>query len=180
MSADIVGENALAGSATKTQLTPGTPQGDVSVAGFTRKISYNVGETVQFSITGSPTEIRIYRVGWYGGTGFRLVATISNTPATQPDGSAISSGYGGTTSTAWSVTASWAIPSTAVSGMYMAAVRNAGNTDAFNIPFVVRDDAAIADVIYKTSDTTWGAAYNHWGLLSANNGKNLYGSGTGV
>jgi hypothetical protein len=180
MSVDIVAENALAGTYTKAQLTPGSLQGDVSVAGFSRKISYNVGETAQFCITGSPSSIRILRVGWYNGVGFRQVATITNTPATQPDGAAISGGYGGTTSTAWTVTASWAIPSNAVSGVYMAAVRNAGDTDAFYITFVVRDDAAVADIVYKTSDTTWGAAYNYWGLLSANNGKNLYGSGTGV
>lgn len=180
MSVDIVAENALAGTYTYGEMVPGGGYGDVSVAGFARKISYNVGETAEFCITGSPSSVQIFRVGWYGGMGFRRVATVSNTPATQPNGSTISGSYGGTTMTAWTVTCSWFIPPTATSGMYMAMIRNAANDNAFYITFVVRDDAAVADIVYKTSDTTWGAAYNHWGLLDNINGKNLYGSGTGV
>lgn len=180
MSINIVAENALPGTYNLTQMFPGIQQGDTSVAGFARKISYNVGETAQFSITGAPTEIQIFRAGWYNGVGFRRITTISNTATTQPDGSTVTGSFGGTTMTSWSVTASWVIPSTAVSGIYMAMVRNAANNDAFYITFVVRDDDAVADIIYKTSDTTWGAAYNHWGTLSAQNGSNLYGTGTGV
>lgn len=180
MSVDIVTENAKAGTYTFNQMLPGTQQGDISVAGFARKPSYNVGETAQFCITGAPSSVKIFRVGWYGGMGFRQVATVTNTTATQPDGTAITNGQGAYSSTAWSVTASWAIPSDAVSGMYLAMVRNAADNDAFYITFVVRDDAATADIIYKTSETTWGAAYNHYGTLSTPNGKNLYGSGTGV
>lgn len=180
MSIDIVAENALAGTYNYGDMVPGGGHGDVSVAGFSRKISYNVGETVDFCITGSPSSIQIYRVGWYGGMGFRRVATLSNTPATQPNGTTVSGTFGATSMTAWSVTASWAIPSTAVSGIYMAMIRNAANDNAFYVTFVVRDDAAVADIIYKTSDTTWGAAYNHYGLLDNINGKNLYGAGTGV
>lgn len=180
MSVDIVTENAKAGTYTFNQMLPGTQQGDISVAGFARKPSYNVGDTAQFCITGAPSSVKIFRVGWYGGMGFRQVATVTNTTATQPDGTAITNGQGAYSSTAWSVTASWAIPSDAVSGMYLAMVRNAADNDAFYITFVVRDDAATADIIYKTSETTWGAAYNHYGTLSTPNGKNLYGSGTGV
>lgn len=180
MSVDIVTENAKAGTYTFNQMLPGTQQGDISVAGFARKPSYNIGETVQFCITGAPSSIKIFRTGWYGGLGFRQVATIANTAATQPDGAAITNGQGAYSSTAWSVTATWAIPADAVSGMYLAMVRNAADNDAFYITFVVRDDAAVADIIYKTSETTWGAAYNHYGTLSTPNGKNLYGTGTGV
>lgn len=180
MSIDIVGENALAGTFTLAQMFPGSDQGDISVAGFARQISYNVGETVEFCVTGGSTEIQIYRAGWYGGVGFRLVDTIVNTPATQGNGTTVSGSFGGTSMTDWTTTATWAIPSGAVSGIYMAMIRNATDTDAFYVTFVVRDDDAVADIIYKTSDTTWGAAYNHYGTPAAPNGKNLYGSGTGV
>lgn len=180
MSIDIVAENGLLGTYTKLQMHPGSDGGDYSVAGYSRKISYNVGETAQFCVTGAPSEIRIFRVGWYGGVGFRQVDVISNVATNQPNGVTVSGSYGGTTSTAWSVTATWDIPLNAVSGMYMAMIRNAANTDAFYITFVVRDDDAVADIIYKTSDTTWGAAYNYWGTKDAPAGKNLYGSGSGV
>lgn len=180
MSIDIVGENAKTGTYTKVQMEPGTNMGDISVAGFTHKISYNVGETVQFRVTGGSTTIRIFRAGWYNGVGFREVASVTNTPTTQSNGATITDGNGGTTCAAWTTTATWAIPSDAVSGIYMAMIRNAADNDAFYATFVVRDDAAVADIIYKTSDTTWGAAYNYWGTISAPNGANLYGSGTGV
>jgi len=181
VSVDIVGENSLTGTFSKNDMHPGSQHGDLQVAGFARQISVNVGETVEFCVTGRSTVIRIFRVGWYGGTPFREVAQISNTMLDQPNGDYIPGGHGGTTMTSWAVTASWDVPVDAVSGIYMAMIRNEGNTDAFYATFVVRDDDAEADIIYKTSDTTWGAAYNHWGLLvDPEAGKNIYGSGTGV
>ena len=178
MSIDIAAENArTVGRDTWSNLKV-SGHGDVTVAGFARSISKNVGETMQFSVDGNATVIDIYRVGWYGGDGFRKVATITNTPATQPEAVMIPDSNGATTCTAWSVTASWAIPADAVSGLYLALVRSPGN--AFYITFVVRDDAATADIVYKTSDSTWGAAYNHYGTKSNINGKDIYGSGVGV
>lgn len=180
MSVDIATENALtAGRDTWANLKV-SGHGDITVAGFARSISKNVGETMQFSVDGIATVIDIYRVGWYGGDGFRKVATITNTPTSQPEAVMIPDSNGATTCTAWSVTASWAIPADAVSGLYLALVRSVPGPNAFYITFVVRDDAAVADVIYKTSDSTWGAAYNHYGTKGNINGKNVYGSGVGV
>lgn len=182
MSVDIAAENALPSTYTFTDMQPGgVAAGDLSVAGFAREISVNVGETVRFCIDGAPSAIRIFRVGHYSdGKGFREVATITNTPTIQPELVEIAGSYGATTATAWSTTASWRVPASAVSGVYMAMVRNASNTNAFYITFIVRDDAAEADIIYKVSDSTWGAAYNHYGTKANPNGKNIYGSGTGV
>jgi hypothetical protein len=60
------------------------------------------------------------------------------------------------------------VPSFAVSGVYEARfVSDTGHRDA--VPFVVRDDASRAAVVYQTSDTTW-EAYNDWG------GHDLYGA----
>ena len=181
MSVDIVAENALASTYSFPEMIPGVGYGDIAVAGFARQISVNVGETVDFSIDGPATIIRIFRVGYYSDQkGFRQVAQIANNPTTQPELATIENSEGGTTATGWSVTASWAVPTTAVSGMYMAMIRNPSDTNAFYATFVVRDDAAEADVIYKTSDATWAAAYNHYGTKANINGKNVYGSGTGV
>lgn len=180
MSVDIAGENALAGTYTLEQMRPGLNGGDLSVAGFARQISVNVGETVQFCVNGPATTIRIFRTGWYGDVGFREVDTVTNTPTTQPDAETIPDSNGATSCTDWSVTAEWAVPAGAVSGMYTAMIRNAADNDAFYVTFVVRDDDAVADIIYKTSDATWGAAYNHFGTIADPNGRNVYGAGTGV
>src|SRR6185369_353449 len=72
----------------------------------------------------------------------------------------------------WSVSASWAVPSDAVSGVYVAKpVRTDGTTGTSHIPFVVRNDASHSDIVFKTSDATW-QAYNTYG------GSNFYWGGT--
>lgn len=181
MSVDIVAENSQTSTYTKNDMQPGSDGGDMTVPGFARKISYNVGETVELCVNGPATQIRIFRTGYYlDAKGFRQVATITNTPTVQPELTEIPDSYGATTATDWGVTATWAIPEDAVSGVYMAMIRNAANTDAFYVTFIVRDDAAEVDIIYKTSDTTWGAAYNYYGTKAAPAGRNVYGSGSGV
>ena len=59
------------------------------------------------------------------------------------------------------------MPSTAVSGVYIAhLVRNDGDGDS-QIIFVVRDDAGTSKLLLQTSDASW-QAYNSYG------GNNLY------
>ena len=182
MSVDVVAENAR----TQGRLDFGQAQvygfGDINAQGYSKRPSVNVGETIRFACDGNSTTIDIYRVGYYGGNNLRLVASISNTPANQPNGVVIPDSNGATTQTSWSTTASWSVPSNATSGFYLALVRSVAPyaPNAFWIPFVVRDDDAEADLLYVTSWTTWGMAYNYYGLKSNINGKNVYGSGTGV
>lgn len=183
MATDIVAENALPGTYSLRDMDTGAmPNGDLSVAGFAREVSVNVGETVHFCVDGPATTILIFRVGSYSnGLPFRQVASVVNTPATQPNGSEVAGSYGATTMTSWSTTSSWTVPASATSGLYIAMIRNAANTNAFYMDFTVRDDAAQVDIIYKTSDATWRAAYNHYGLKSSpETGKNVYGQSTGV
>ncbi len=71
----------------------------------------------------------------------------------------------------WAVSASWTVPTTAVSGVYMAHLVRDDNTDDNQIPFVVRDDSSHSAMVYQTSDTTW-QAYNTWGGSSLYTGPN--------
>ena len=142
-----------------------------TIEGFTTRISVNRGTTVHFKIntTSSNYRIDLYRLGYYGGLGARKVATIQrNSPSPQPapgGDPAIGLRDAGN----WSVTASWAVPADAVSGVYLAKlVRQDGVAGASHIPFVVRADGTQHDIAFQTSDTTWHA-YNGWG------GANLYG-----
>lgn len=171
----IATENLLTGAPDSEWNIGGA--GDTSNLGFAREFSVNVGQTVSFSCAGSGTVIDIYRIGWYGGLGWRKVASITNTPASQPEPAVVTGTNGGTSCTAWSATASWAVPADATSGLYVGVYRNAAGNNASYIPFVVRDDALVADIIVKTSDTTWALAYNHYGTPAAPlTGKSLYGS----
>ena len=62
------------------------------------------------------------------------------------------------------------MPSTAVSGIYVAKVIRADTGGASHIVFVVRDDASQADIVLQTNDTTW-QAYNQYGGRSTYQGS---------
>src|SRR5262249_56401747 len=52
---------------------------DSTIQGFATNISVNTGETVSFKINTDSTNygIDIYRLGYYGGTGGRRIATVA-------------------------------------------------------------------------------------------------------
>ncbi|MDQ2838630.1 MAG: DUF4082 domain-containing protein [Actinomycetota bacterium] len=152
---------------------PGNPEsqwqiddaGDSTLQGFSTDTSVNVGGTMSFKIKStSAYTIDFYRLGYYGGDGARkqnsTPITVSN-PASQPTclSDAATQNYDCGN---WSVSASWTVPSTAVSGVYLAVLTRASTGGQSHIPFVVRDDSSHSDVIYQTSDLTW-EAYNLYG-----------------
>jgi len=167
-------ENALSGTALPTI----TGAGDTNNLGFAREFSINAGNTQSFSCDGTSTVIDIYRIGYYGGVGARLVqAGIANTATAQPTPTTITGSNSATTCTAWSTTATWAIPADVTSGFYVAVYRNSGNTTRSYIPFIVRRDDRPASICYKTSDTTWALAYNNYGTpADPLAGRSYYGT----
>ncbi|WP_053739507.1 DUF4082 domain-containing protein [Nocardia sp. NRRL S-836] len=166
----IVTENQLPGSP-KTEWDGISGPADPNLAGFTTKLSVNSGQTIDFKIHTSSANYRIdiYRLGFYGGAGARKVHTIQRGAASVQPAAFRDASTGLWDASNWSVTASWAVPATTVSGVFLAKlVRQDGTPGACHIPFVVRDDGARRDMVFQTSDTTWHA-YNGWG------GANLYG-----
>ena len=99
--------------------------GSATIQGFATDISVDQGETVHFKIDTDATDYRldIYRLGYYGGDGARKVATR------QPVGDACRRASRPASTDAatglidcgnWAVSASWAVPADAVSGIYFA------------------------------------------------------------
>lgn len=170
----IAEENALVGTA----LPSISGAGSASNQGFAREFSIQAGETQQFSCHGSATVIDIYRLGWYGGVGARLVqAGIVNNPISQPGPATIANTNGATDCTDWDVTAEWEIPADATSGFYVAVYRNSADTARAYIPFIVRRDDRPADIMVKASEATWGLAYNYFNTMASPfTGKSFYGS----
>ncbi|MEH2588343.1 VCBS repeat-containing protein [Bradyrhizobium sp. AZCC 1721] len=157
----------------------GTPQsvwdidgaGSSNIEGFATDISVDNGNRVDFKINtnSSNYRIEIYRLGYYGGMGARLVTTIQHTGVQNQPAPLRDATTGLVDAGNWSVSASWDIPADAVSGVYIAKlVRQDGTFGENHIPFIVRDDSSTSDIIFQTSDTTW-QAYNGWG------GANFYG-----
>src|SRR5581483_10433681 len=113
-------------------LKPGTPQstwdisgsGDATIQGFATSMSVNKGETVHFKIKTTATAYRldIYRLGYYQGLGARLITTVlpsASLPQSQPN-PLTDAATGLIDCGNWAESASWAVPATAVSGVYFA------------------------------------------------------------
>jgi hypothetical protein len=146
-----------------------TGSGDATIQGFATDISVNKGGTVSFKVTTTAASfaINVYRLGYYQGNGARKVATISGIAGKNQAACLTDTAAGLYDCGNWTVSASWNVPATAVSGIYIARLSRTDNGGASHIPFVVRDDAAQADVVLQTSDPTW-QAYNQYG------GKSVY------
>ncbi|HVU15367.1 MAG TPA: DUF4082 domain-containing protein [Candidatus Didemnitutus sp.] len=162
-------ENANTGTPSTTWDVSGS--GDQSIQGFATDISVNKGSTIQFKIDtdAHAYKLDIYRLGYYGGAGARYITTVNPTatlPQNQPD--PITDATTGLIDCGnWAVSAQWAVPSTAVSGLYIAKVTRTDTGGASHIAFVVRDDSSTSAMVFQTSDTTW-QAYNSYG------GNSLY------
>ena len=147
--------------------------GDSTIQGFATSMSVNAGGTESFKIStpASAYHIDILRVGYYQGNGARKVVSgmlpTASLPQTQPACLNGPSGTGLIDCGNWGVSASWTVPSTAVSGLYLAHLVRNDTGGSSIIPFVVRNDASHSDIIYQTSDETW-QAYNSYG------GNSLY------
>jgi hypothetical protein len=165
----IVCENQLPGVAASSWL-PGN-SGDPTIQGFSTEISVDHGQTIGFKVAtpAAAYHLDIYRFGYYGGLGSRLVTTVqpsATLPQTQP--ACLADAATGLIDCGnWALSASWNVPAGAVSGLYAAhLLRNDTGGDSV-IFFVVRDDERHAPVLFQTSDATW-EAYNAYG------GNSLY------
>src|SRR5438874_8267849 len=146
---------------------------DPSIVGYPTDISGTPGGTVQFKVstTAATSEVDIFRLGYYGGTGGRKVATLPITHTQNQPACAKDNVTGLVDCGNWSVSATWNVPTDAVSGLYYGVVHRNDTGGENEMAFVLRDDTSHSDVLFQTSDETW-QAYNSYG------GNSLY-TGTG-
>jgi len=144
----IVAENQQPGTTTWQLNRAGfTTADDVSqqIKGYASASSVNKGDSIAFSVSVNPAQtftIDIYRVGWYGGTGGRLMQHIGplngvRQPTCPTDATT------GMIECRWPAAVSVSIPTTWTSGMYLVLLTNAANYQNY-VPFVVRDDSRTA------------------------------------
>ena len=168
----VVAENCLPGTPASQWDISGI--GDPGLQGFATEMSVQRGQTIEFKVDtrASSYRIELYRLGYYQGLGARRVDTVQphvTLPQIQPaclqqaDVGLVDCGN-------WRVSARWTVPTTAVSGVYLARLVRPDTGGASHVLFVVRDGASAADVVFQTSDTTW-QAYNTYG------GASLYSGG---
>jgi len=164
-------ENTKTGTAESTWKVSGA--GSSNLQGFSTDISVNLGATIGFKIdtTLSSFSMDIYRMGYYQGNGARKIASVPTVTATDQPACKTDSTTGLIDCGNWSQSASWTVPSDAVSGIYFALIYSGSSKS--QIMFVVRDDSSHSDLFMQTSDTTW-QAYNSWG------GNSFYVGGPGT
>ena len=165
----VVNENNCMGAGTGAwQLTNYSE----NVGGFSTQTSYNIGSSVPLKIGTSlggsqKVNLSVYRMGWYGGTGGRLVysqsnITINNSFTCNP----MDPNAGELSCSNWSVTTT--IPSSAfpASGIYEALFTDTGAGNIQNyVVFPIRNDSANSPMLFVLPTATY-QAYNNWGCKS--------------
>jgi hypothetical protein len=137
------------------------------IQGYAGQVSVNRGEPVDLFVSTRQAhyDLEVYRMGWYGGSGGRLMHEArglsgQNQPIPAP------APHTGLVSADWKrsytvqTRADWA------SGAYLVKLIAADNSASY-IFFVVRDDSATSDIMYVLAVSTY-QVYNSWG------GKSLY------
>lgn len=157
------------------------PGGNPTVHGFATAMSVNQGGALSLKVH-SPNSNwtgKVYRVGWYGGSGAREISTISGPQTSQPTGT-VDSTTGMASCANWTANGTWNVPSDTCPGVYFIKIyRNDNPLLSSHIgPFAVRNPARVAPMRVKLSDSTW-QAYNHAGANPDNPlaGASIYGTG---
>ncbi len=177
----VAEENQLPGS-TDWRITRPSLVGEI--AGYAGQASVQRGDTLDLYVStarrGAKYDADIYRMGWYGGAGARVVRSIRNIdgedqgrwdplrgvqdcPSCKVDPSTLLLEANWKRSLQIKIDRDW------VSGYYLAKLHDVGTGTESYVIFVVRDDASPAPVLVQASTNTW-EAYNTWGDAS------LYGS----
>ncbi len=168
----IVNENNCMGEGTEANRLSNYSE---TLGGFTTQTSYNRGENVQLKIGTSASSfpatsvnINVYRIGWYGGKGARLIAAagatkvkVNNSLTCNP----MNMETGELSCSNWNVT--YTIPGSAlpVSGIYEATFTDLADGGVQNmVTFTVREERA-SEVLFVLPISTY-EAYNTWGCKS--------------
>jgi len=163
-------ENAKVGATdwqlTRVRLDQRTGVRASAIEGYCSGQSVKAGETLDIMVSTDPAEafiLEIFRTGYYGGRGARLMRTIGplkGQPQPTPE-----VGPKRLRECRWEPSVSIQIPEDWPSGVYLGRLRTVKDTTGFGywqnyVVFIVRDERP-ADILLQCSDNTW-QAYNQW------------------
>lgn len=136
------------------------------IEGYCSHQSVEAGDTLRWMVSTNPARrftIDVYRMGYYGGTGARLMTQLgpfSGKPQPEPPVKARR-----LRECTWEPSAEIKVPADWPSGVYLGRLNCVAESksehawQSFTV-FVVRDRRK-ADILFQTSENTW-AAYNRW------------------
>jgi hypothetical protein len=131
------------------------------IEGYASHTSVAAGDTLTVHVSTEPADryrLDIYRMGYYGGKGGRLMRSFdSQQGAVQPTPA---DGARNLVECRWTKGISFEIPKDWLSGVYVGKLSTVKTDGEAYVIFVVRDNRR-ADLIFQVSDMTW-LAYNRW------------------
>jgi Domain of unknown function (DUF4347)/Domain of unknown function (DUF4082) len=161
----IVLENQKAG--TTAWEIPSTNQATTQIVGYADATSINKGQDINFKVSleqAGQYQIDVYRLGYYGGTGGRLVASATGLNGAVQAGPTIDPNtrlveYNWNTSYTLQTGNDW------TSGLYFAKLTDSRTGKQNYIQFTLRDDNRPADIGFQDAIAT-AQAYNNYGGYS--------------
>ncbi|MGB8854185.1 MAG: N,N-dimethylformamidase beta subunit family domain-containing protein [Pirellulales bacterium] len=159
----IVAENARPGTRdwllTNVKVDDG--RRSAAIEGYCSHTSIRAGETLSIFVSTRPVSrftLQIYRTGFYGGDGARLMADLGEfAGAEEPDPPL---GEKRLRRCEWKASTELKIPADWPSGVYVGKLTSREGGLQSYVIFIVRDDRP-ADFLFQCSDFTW-QAYNRW------------------
>ncbi len=158
-------ENLRAGTSAwmleKTRVDPATKYRCPWIEGYASHASIQAGETLQVMVSTKPASdftIDFYRLGYYAGTGGRLVYSTERLKGhAQPMPEV---GERRLQNCQWEPSFQLSVPSHWVSGVYVGKLTELSQGLQSYVIFIIRDQRR-ADYLFQCSDHTW-QAYNRW------------------
>ncbi|HLF36171.1 MAG TPA: N,N-dimethylformamidase beta subunit family domain-containing protein [Cyclobacteriaceae bacterium] len=132
------------------------------IEGYCSRTSIPAGDTLNVFVSTNPVSeytLNIYRMGYYGGKGARLVYTSEVLPGIiqkDPDPDPKTNFF----ECNWEISKQIVIPEDWLSGVYLGKLTALKDTSESYIIFIVKDNRKV-DFIFQCSDLTW-QAYNRW------------------
>lgn len=136
------------------------------IEGYCSRQSVQAGEELQVMVSTNPAarfEVEIFRMGYYGGRGARLMKSLGPFEGkVQPDAPI---GDNRLRECQWEASVKFIIPDDWISGVYLGRLTTLPESSdepywQSYVVFIVRDNRP-ADIIFQCSDNTW-QAYNKW------------------
>ncbi len=136
------------------------------IEGYCSRQSVAAGESIEFLVSADPPAqfvIEVFRMGYYGGCGARLMTTLGPFPGKPQPLPEV--GPRRLRECRWEPATSLCIPVDWPSGVYLGRLSRIPEADGTNpwqsyTVFIVRDERP-ADILFQCSDNTWNA-YNRW------------------
>jgi len=163
----IAAENAKPG--THDWSVPDDKKAWAKIEGFFDATSINLGSSVILrSSTRAPAwQVTAYRVGWYGGTGGRMIWKSEPLPGVnQPRAEQV--GTPKAWSAPWATSLAIQTDPTWPPGQYLFKLESIDGGASY-VPLVIRDDKSTSEILMQSAVTTW-QAYNGWGGASVYTG----------